>query len=128
MIRQARDAGAANYIETGEQKVSAVHVEDAADLYALALEKSTAKGLYNVAAESVSLKDLNESIARLLNLKAQSISKEKAKEAFGKMFDFLSIDNQLSAERAQRELGWRANANKTILDDIENGSYRNFKE
>lgn len=128
MIRQARAAGAARYVETGEQKVSAVHVEDAADLYALALETSTAKGLYNVAAESVSLKDLNESIARLLNVKAQSISKEKAKEAFGKMFDFLSINNRLSAERAQRGLGWRANANKTILDDIENGSYRNFKE
>ncbi|HEX8366977.1 MAG TPA: SDR family oxidoreductase [Pyrinomonadaceae bacterium] len=128
MIRQARAAGAAYYVETGEQKVSAVHVEDAADLYALALEKSTAKGLYNVASESVSLKDLNESIARLLNVKAQSITKEKAKEIFGKMFDFLSIDNQLSAEKAQRELGWRANANKTILDDIENGSYRNYKE
>ena len=128
MIRQARDAGAANYVETGEQKVSAVHVEDVADLYSLALEKSTAKGLYNVASESVSLKDLNESIARLLNVRAQSISKEKAKENFGKMFDFLSIDNQLSAERARRELGWRANANKTILDDIENGSYRNYKE
>jgi nucleoside-diphosphate-sugar epimerase len=128
MIRQARNAGEANYVETGERKVSAVHVEDAADLYALALEKSTAKGLYNVASESVSLKDLNESIARLLNVKARSVSKEKAKEAFGKMYDFLSIDNQLSAERARRELGWRANANKTILDDIENGSYRNYKE
>jgi nucleoside-diphosphate-sugar epimerase len=128
MIRQAKEAGAANYVETGERKVSAVHVEDAADLYALALEKSTAKGLYNVTSESVSLKDLNESIARLLNVKAQSVSKEKAKEAFGKMYEFLSIDNQLSAEKARRELGWRANANKTILDDIENGSYRNFKE
>jgi len=128
MIRQAREAGAANYIELGEQKVSAAHVEDVADLYALALEKGTAKGLYNVAAESVSLKDLSESIARLLNVKAQSISKEKARENFGKMFEFLSIDNQLSAEKARRELGWRANANRTILDDIENGSYRNFKE
>ncbi|HEX8249082.1 MAG TPA: SDR family oxidoreductase [Pyrinomonadaceae bacterium] len=128
MIRQAKEAGAANYVETGEQKVSAVHVEDAADLYALAMETSTAKGLYNVASESVSLRDLNESIARLLNVKAQSISKEKAKETFGKMFDFLAINNQLSAEKAERELGWRANANKTILDDIENGSYRNFKE
>lgn len=128
MIRQAQDAGAANYVETGEQKVSAVHVEDAADLYVLALETSTAKGLYNVAAESVSLRDLNEAIARLLNVRAQGITKERAKESFGKMFDFLSINNQLSAEKARRELGWRANANKTILDDIENGSYRNFKE
>jgi nucleoside-diphosphate-sugar epimerase len=128
MIRQALGAGAANYVETGEQKVSAVHVEDVADLYALALETGTAKGLYNVAAESVSMKELNESIGRLLSVKTESIAKEKAKEKFGKMFDFLSINNRLSAEKAQRELGWTANANRTILDDIENGSYRNYKE
>ncbi len=124
MIRQAKDAETANYVESGEQRVSAVHVEDAADLYVLALETSTAKGLYNVAAEDVSMKDLNEAIARLLNIKASSISAEEAKEKFGKMFDFLSINNQLSAEKVRRELGWKANANKTILDDIENGSYR----
>jgi len=42
------------------------------------------------------------------------------------MFGFLSINNQLSAEKAQRELGWKAKANMTITDDIENGSYRNL--
>jgi nucleoside-diphosphate-sugar epimerase len=124
MIRQAKDAEMANYIESGEQRVSAVHVEDVADLYVLALETSTAKGLYNVAAEDVLMKDLNEAIARLLNIKSRSISAEEAKEKFGKMFDFLSINNQLSAGKVRRELGWKANANKTILDDIENGSYR----
>ncbi len=70
------------------------------------------------------MKDLNKAIARLLNVKARSISAEEAKVKFGKMFDFLSINNQLSAEKVRRELGWKANANKTILDDIENGSYR----
>ncbi len=128
IINQAKAAGSANYVESGEQRVSAVHVEDAADLYLLALETSTAKGLYNVAAESVSLKELNESVARLLGVKAKSISGEKAKEQFGKMFDFLSINNQLDAAKARRELKWEINSNKTILDDIENGSYRKFKD
>lgn len=128
VINQAKQTGAANYVESGEQKVSAVHVEDAADLYVLALETSTAKGLYNVAAESVSMKEMNEAIARLLNVKAKSIRSEKAKEQFGKMFDFLSINNQLSAEKAKRDLKWEINSNRTILDDIENGSYRKFKE
>jgi len=126
VIKQARGANSANYVESGSQTVSAVHVEDAADLYLLALETSTAKGLYNVAAESVSMKALNEAVARLLNIKAKSISAEKAKEQFGKMFDFLSINNQLSAEKARRDLKWEINSNKTILDDIENGSYRKF--
>jgi nucleoside-diphosphate-sugar epimerase len=128
VINQADAAGTANYIETGEQKVSAVHVEDAADLYVLALETSTAKGLYNVAAESVSLKALNEAAARLLNVKTRSITADKAKQQFGAMFDFLSINNQLSAEKARQDLRWSPNSNRTILDDIENGSYRNFKE
>ena len=125
IINRAKQSGAAQYIKSGEQKVSAVHVEDAADLYVLALETSTAKGLYNVSAETVSLKELNEAAARLLNIPAKSIRAENGEEEFGKMFDFLSINNQLSAEKAQRELGWRANSNTTITEDIENGSYRN---
>jgi nucleoside-diphosphate-sugar epimerase len=128
VISQAKAENSANYAEPGEQKVSAVHVEDAAELYLLALETSTAKGLYNVAAESVSMKEMNEAVARLLNVKAKSISTEKARAQFGKMFDFLSINNQLSAEKARRDLKWEITSNKTILDDIENGSYRNFKD
>lgn len=128
VINQAKSENSANYVETGEQKVSAVHVEDVGDIYLLALENSTAKGLYNVSAESVSLKDLNESAARLLNVKAKSIPAEKAKKQFGKMFDFLSINSQLDATRAKSQLGWKINSNKTILDDIENGSYRKYKE
>lgn len=126
VINQAKLQNSANYVESGEHKVSAVHVEDAADLYVLALETSTAKGLYNVAAEAVSMKELNEAVARLLNVKAQSISAESAREQFGKMFEFLSINNQLDAEKARRNLKWEINSNKRILDDIENGSYRKF--
>lgn len=124
MIEGAKKAGAANYIESGAAKVSAVHFEDVADLYVLGLETSTAKGLYNAAAETVSLKELNEAIARLLEIEAKSISREEARKQFGAMFDFLSINNQLSADKARRELVWKPSAT-TILDDIENGSYRN---
>ena len=128
VINQAKQSGSANYFETGEHRVSAVHVEDAADLYLLALETSTAKGLYNVAAESVSMKEMNEAVARLLDVKARSLSAERAREQFGKMFDFLSINNQLDAAKAKRDLQWEINSNRTILDDIENGSYRKYKE
>ena len=127
MIGQAKQMQSANYTGAGAEKVSAVHVEDVADLYVLALETSTAKGLYNVAAENVSMKDLNEAIGALLDVKANSISAEKAREQFGAMFGFLSINNQLSAEKARRELRWSPNSFTTILDDIENGSYRKFK-
>ena len=126
MIGQAKQAGAANYVGAGSEKVSAVHVEDAADLYVLALETSTAKNLYNVSAETISLKDLNEAIARLLNVKPKSISVEEARKQFGAFFGFFTISNQLSSAKARRELGWKPKANTTIADDIENGSYRNL--
>ncbi len=128
VINQAKKENSANCVESGEQKVSAVHVEDAADLYLLALETSTAKGLYNVSAESVSMKEMSEAIARLLDIKTKSIRAEKAREQFGKMFEFLSINNQLSAEKAKRELRWSPNSYHSILDEIENGSYRKYKE
>jgi nucleoside-diphosphate-sugar epimerase len=126
VINQAKKESSANYVESGAQMVSAVHVEDAADLYLLALETSTAKGLYNVAAESVSMKEMNESVARLLNVKTKSISVDKAREQFGKMFDFLSINNQLDAGKAKRDLRWSPDSLHSITDEIENGSYRKF--
>ncbi len=124
VINRAKQENSSNYAGSGENKMSAVHVEDAADLYLLALETSTAKYLYNVAAESVSMREIAEAVARLLNVKAQSVSAEKAREQFGSMYEFLSVSNQLDATKAVRDLKWEINSNRTILDDIENGSYR----
>lgn len=128
VINQAKKENSANYAGSGEQRVSAVHVEDAADLYLLALETSTAKHLYNVSAETVSMKEMNESVARLLDIKAKNISAERAQEQFGKMFEFLSINNQLDAAKAKRDLKWSPADYRSILDEIENGSYRKYKE
>lgn len=128
VINQAKQNGTANYVESGEHKVSAVHVEDAADLYLLVLETSTAKGLYNVTAETISMKEMSEAVARLLDMKTKSIPAETARQQFGKMFEFLSINNQLSAEKAQRDLKWSPADYHSISDEIENGSYRKYKE
>lgn len=128
VINQAKKEGSANYVESGENKVSAVHVEDAANAYVLALETGTAKGLYNISAESVSMKAINEAVGHLLNLKTKSISSEKGREQFGKMFDWLSINNELDASKLTGNLQWSPNLYRSILDDIENGSYRKFKD
>lgn len=124
IIGQAKAVGAANYVGDGAKRVSAVHVEDAADLYALALDTSTAKNIYNVSGEIVSLKEMNEAIARLLDVKTKSISREEANKQFGALAEFFSINNQMSSEKARRELGWRPKFENAITDDIENGSYR----
>lgn len=128
VIDSAKKNGAANYLDPGEHKVSAVHVNDVADLYFIALDTTTAKGIYNVSGEQVSLRQISESVARLLGVKARGVSVEKARECFGKMFDFLSINNQLDASRAKIDLRWSPNDYHSILDEIENGSYRNYLE
>ena len=128
LIEQAKAACAANYVGDGANRVSAIHVEDAADLYVLALETSTAKGLYHASAETVSLKDLSEAIARLLETEAKSVSSGEAQKQFGPMSVFFTINSRLSAEKARRELHWEPKAKTTITDDIEGGSYRNYRE
>jgi nucleoside-diphosphate-sugar epimerase len=124
IINQAKKEGSANFVGAGENRVSAVHVEDAAQAYLSALETSTGKGIYNVSAESVMMAEICEAVGNLLNLKAKSISNEKGREQFDKMFEWLSINNQLDANKIKSQLQWSPNSYRSILEDIENGSYR----
>lgn len=128
LIGNARENGAPVYPSPGENRFSAVHVDDVADFYFLALDTGTAKGLYNIAAENVSLRELSESVGRLLNLRPRGVGTDEARAKYGKMFDFLSISNQLDASRAKIDLRWMPSDYRSIRDEIENGSYRNFLE
>lgn len=123
LIENARRNSAAVFPSPGDNMFSAVHVDDVADFYFLAFDIGTAKGIYNLAAENVSLRGLSESVARLLNLKPRAVGSDEAREKYGKMFDFLSINNQLDASKANRELRWTPGSYHSIRDDIENGSY-----
>jgi len=123
LIRMAKNNGAAYYYESGEQKVSAVHVDDLADLYVSVLGNENVHGLYNVAAEAILNKEIAEAVARLTDTKAESISSEEAKEKFGLLYDFLVINNQL-CDKKVKDLGWMPDEANSILEDIENGSYR----
>jgi nucleoside-diphosphate-sugar epimerase len=123
LIEKAKHDGAALYVETGAQKVSAVAVEDAARLYVAALENEQSRGLYNVAAESVTNREIAESIAKLTGVKAESVSLADANERFGALTGFMTINNQISAAKAKSEIGWQPQVEAGILQDIETGSY-----
>ena len=123
LIEQAKQNGAAFYVGEGRERTSAAHVEDVANAYILALENHNAKGLYNITAESPSNKEIAEAVGKLVGVPAKGISLNEAKEKFGAMIGFLTINNQISAAKARRELGWQPSASNRILDDIENGSY-----
>jgi nucleoside-diphosphate-sugar epimerase len=126
LIAQVRKTGAVPYVGTGEHRASAVHVEDAADLYLLALERAPAGSLYHGAAEhGVTARALAEAIGRAHHVPARSVSSSEAAREWGpRMAAFLSMTNQTASERAVAELGWQPRTGTTLLADVEFGSYR----
>ena len=128
LIEKAKNDGATFFVETGGQKVSAVSVEDAARLYVAALEDKHAKGLYNVAAENVTNREIAEAIAKLTGVKAGSVSLSEASEKFGALTGFMTINNQISAAKAKSEIGWQPQTEIGILRDIESGSYTALRD
>ncbi|WP_425147626.1 SDR family oxidoreductase [Deinococcus sp.] len=127
LINTARDAGAAYYVGDGDNRLSSAHVDDIADLYLLALERAPGGSIYNVAVgESVAARDLAEAICQLLGgeTRAQSVTFERAGEIWNPFLaTLLSMNNQLSADKAMQELGWQPKG-PSLLDDIAHGSYR----
>lgn len=126
LIGQAKANGAAYYVNEGTEKTSAAHVDDVANAYALALENENAKGLYHVVAENVSNKAIAEAIGKNLSVAAEGISPAEASEKFGAMTGFFTINNQITADKAKRELGWQPQAELSLLEDIERGSYKSL--
>ena len=47
---------------------------------------------------------------------------EEARKAFGPFADALVLDQQISGEKAKKELGWAPRAG-SVLDDLKTGSY-----
>ena len=126
-ISLARKHGFSPFIGGGENRVSALHVEDAARLYLSALNHAPAGGtLYHGAAESgITDRAIAEAIGRFVEVPAQSVTRTEADTLFGPgLAAFFAINSQISADKAQQELGGSPQAKSTLLTDIEFGSYR----
>lgn len=126
LLRTARENGASYWIEPGTSLQSTVHVEDLADLYVLALQSATAGSLYNAALESnIASRDLAQAVADNTGLPLKSVAADQANNVLGPVLTVvLSVNNNVSGAKAERELGWRKRTTVTFLDDIARGSYR----
>jgi len=127
LISIAKEKKAGVYIEKGENRWSNIHIEDLAELYVLALEKAPAGSYFYTENGNASLKDIAESISRLLNFggKTESLTLDEAIKIWGPdaaAFGFAS-NSLLNADKAQKLLGWQP-VYDSILKDIEEGSYR----
>lgn len=109
LIDAAEREGCGVYIGEGQNTISLVHVEDLADLYVLALEKSPAGRLYQPASFDMRMGEIAARVSQEMGLggRTASIPFEKAKEAWGLGPALVvGLNSQLGADDANRVLGW----------------------
>lgn len=123
LIRIARDKGVSAYLGDGNNRWSAVHRLDAAQLYRLALEQGPAGARFHgVADEGVPTRELAEVIGRHLRVPVVSKPAEEAAAHFSWLARFFVLDLPASSARTQEQLGWRPR-HPGLLADLERGRY-----
>jgi nucleoside-diphosphate-sugar epimerase len=125
LTKSARETGATTYVGDGRNRWPFVGVEDLAQLYVLALLKAAPGSLYNAAhGPSFRVREVAEaaSMGAGAKGKTQTWPLEEARKAMGAFADALVLDQQVSGEKAKKELGWSPQA-ASVLDDLKTGSY-----
>jgi nucleoside-diphosphate-sugar epimerase len=114
--RQARE-GVVRFPGTGENRWPFVHVDDLASLYTLALQAPAGSLYYATAGQSIPLREVAVAAAARTGARVESIPIEEARRSMGPMADALTLDQQISARKATRELGWAPKA-KSVLEEL----------
>ena len=125
LAQSARELGAARYVGDGQNRWPFVDVDDLAQLYVLALEKSPPGSLYNAAhGPSYRVRDVAEaaSVGAGAKGKTQALPLDEARKSMHGFADALVLDQQVSGEKAKKELRWSPRA-ASVLDDLKTGSY-----
>ena len=125
LTKSAKETGAVRYVGDGRNRWPFVDVGDLAELYVLALDKAPAGSLYNASnGPSYRVAEVAEaaSIGGGAKGKTQSWPLEEARKALYGFADALVLDQQISGEKAKKELGWAPRA-KPVLEDLKTGSY-----
>lgn len=123
LIGIARDKGVSAYPGDGGNRWPAVHRDDAARLYRLALESAAAgTRLHAVAEEGLPVREIAEAIGRGLGLPVTGVPPAEAGAHFGWLAGFFSVDNPTSSARTRKEFGWDP-VGPTLVEDLEAGHY-----
>ena len=108
LIKIARQKGVSGYVEDGQNRWSAVHISDVAEVYLRALEKNIPDSRYHaVAEEGIPLRSLAEVIGYVLNVPVKRIAAKDAKEHFGWMSLLINHDMSASGTLTQERLAWK---------------------
>jgi nucleoside-diphosphate-sugar epimerase len=117
-IKLARRFRRGKFVGTGKNCWSAVHVDDLADLYCVALKKATAGTILHAVSENISTQELVAAIHRGYEFKGEpsGISLKDARRTIPSAERF-TYSHSLSGDRA-RALGWIA-ARDSVLQEVE---------
>ncbi|MFI5912015.1 SDR family oxidoreductase [Dactylosporangium sp. NPDC051541] len=123
VIDLARQRGAAAYVGDGANRWPAVHRDDAARLFRLALESAPPGAvLHAVADEGVPIRAVAERIAARLGVPARSVTAEQIGEYVGFLAGFWGVDGPATAKVTRDRLGWTPTG-PGLLADLEHGTY-----
>lgn len=123
LIGIAREKGLSAYVGDGANRWPGVHVDDAARLFVLALEKGEAGARYHgVGDGGAAFRDIAAIIGKKLDLPVVSVTPEEAPGNFGWMANFATLDMPTSSDLTQQRLGWRPTG-PSLLDDLAQGAY-----
>ena len=119
----ARDKGVSAYVGDGANLWPAVHRQDAARVYRLALERSARGEAYHaVAEEGIPYRHIAEAIGRQLSLPVKSLTQEEAETHFGPLAMWVANNGPASNEWTKKTLGWTPEQ-VGIVADIERPDY-----
>ena len=121
LVRQAQKSGVVRHVGSGGNIWSNVYIDDVAELYRLALEKTPPGTFYFVESGEASFRDMSAAIARAMKLgAAQDWPLEEAQKEWGyEMASYgLGSNSRVRGERARKLLGWQPKRT-SVLDWIE---------
>ena len=120
-----RKTGFACYVGHGLNLYSAVHVEDLARIYPLAIERGTPGALYHAVCGEANFRSIAEAVAAVAGCGTRSLTYEQACALWGeaRVERSLAANSRTIAKRTVEELGWRP-THLDVIEDIRSGSYR----
>ena len=112
---EAGKKGVVQFVGTGENRWPFVHVDDLADLYVLALNAAPGSVYFAAAGPSVPVRQVAERAAHGARVDAMPV--DEARKTMGPLADALTLDQLVSARKAERELGWTPKA-RPVLEEL----------
>ena len=124
LIEAARRDGVSRFVGGGDNRMSTVHVDDAADAYVTALDRGQPGTVYNVAGGRVTGRELAEAVAR--NVGTDHVEGVPLADAQRVLHPFMalliSMNFDLDAGRTRTALDWTPQG-PDLPTDVERGSY-----